>query len=108
MRTLRQLLAIAAVTAALAVSAKADLRFIGAVNFNNGPNDPATNADALATFHGFKQTSREYFFLFDNYESGLSGPVTATLGYEFFVVHYGQGEDGTGDGGSLEFFALST
>jgi hypothetical protein len=50
MRSLRHILDIAAVTCALTVPAKADLLFMGAVNFHNGPNDPTTNAQAATRF----------------------------------------------------------
>jgi hypothetical protein len=41
--------------------------------------------------------------LIDNYETGLSDLVDAT-GAQLFIVHYTQGENGVGGGGSLEFF----
>ena len=40
MKSLKYLVAIVALTGALTVSAKADLMFLGAVDFNNGPNSP--------------------------------------------------------------------
>jgi hypothetical protein len=106
MRSLRRLLTIAAVSCALTVSAKANLIFMGAVNFHNGPDDPAANALAATRF---LRTNAPYILLFggliDNFETDLSGPVTAAVNwFEFFVVHYSQGQDGAGAGGSLEFF----
>jgi hypothetical protein len=101
MKLLKYLFAIAAVTVALTFSAKADLMFLGAVDFSNGPNDPGTNHDALQNFLGFDPGN-----LSDNFEGGsLSGPVAVTPG-EYFVVHYGKGKGGTGSGGSWEFFQV--
>jgi VPDSG-CTERM motif len=102
MKSLKYLLAILALTGALAISAKADLMFLGAVNFNNGPNDPDTNHDVLEAFLGSDPGP-----LNSNFEDAgqLSGPVTVIPG-EFFVVHYGKGKGGTGNGGSWEFFQV--
>ena len=102
MKSLKYLFAIVALTGALAISAKADLMFLGAVDFANGPNSPDANHDALEAFLGFDPGT-----LTDNFEDAgvLSGPVSVTPG-EFFVVHYGVGEGGTGSGGSLEFFQV--
>jgi VPDSG-CTERM motif len=102
MKLIKYLLAVGALTAALTLSAKADLMFLGAVDFANGPNSPDANHDALEAFLGFDPGT-----LTDNFEDAgvLSGPVSVTPG-EFFVVHYGVGEGGTGSGGSLEFFQV--
>jgi VPDSG-CTERM motif len=100
MKSLKYLFAVVALTGALTVSAKADLMFLGAVDFANGPNSPSANHDALQTFLGFDPGA-----LSSNFESGLSGPVAVTPG-EFFVVHFGKGKGGTGSGGSLEFFQV--
>src|SRR5205807_2687204 len=100
MKSLKYLLTIVALTGALAISAKADLMFLGAVDFSNGPNDPGTNHDALQTFLGFDpgafNTTHDY---------STVGPVVAFPG-EYFVVHYGKGKGGTGAGGSWEFFQV--
>ena len=102
MKSIKYLLTIAAVTAALTLSAKADLMFLGAVPF--GPNNnPDTNKSVLEDFLGHPVGD-----LIDNFEgsgSGLPGPVDVTPG-EFFVVHYGKGEGGTTKGGSFEFFQV--
>jgi hypothetical protein len=101
MKLSKYLLAIAVLTVALTVSAKADLNFLGAVAF--GPNNnPTTNHDVLQTFLGFDPGA-----LSNNFETGsvLSGPVTVTPG-EFFVVHYGKGSGGSAKGGSFEFFQV--
>jgi hypothetical protein len=102
MKSLKYLFAVAVLTSALAISAKADLMFLGAVDFGNGPNDPDTNHDALEAFLGVDPGT-----LTDNFEDAgvLSGPVSVTPG-EYFVVHYGVGEGGTGAGGSWEFFQV--
>jgi len=102
MKSLKYLLAVLALTGALAISAKADLQFLGAVNFGNGPNDPDTNRQAFIDALGFDPGPLNTNH---NYESGLSDPVDVFPG-EFFVVHYGKGKGGTGDGGSWEFFQV--
>ena len=100
-KALKYTLAVIALTGALAVSAKADLLFLGAVPF--GPNnDPTTNHDALQAFLG-----KDPGPLNSNFEnsSDLSGPVSVLPG-EYFVVHYGKGNGGSAKGGSWEFFQV--
>jgi hypothetical protein len=101
MKSLKYLFAVAVLTGALAISAKADLMFLGAVAFP-GDNSPTSNHDALEAFLGFDPGT-----LTDNFEDAgvLSGPVSVTPG-EFFVVHYGTGEGGSNPGGSWEFFQV--
>jgi len=110
MKKLKHFIAVAALTGALTFSAKAftidpSLTFLGAVDFNNGPNSPDANLAALATFLG---TSVSGFNLVLNVESspGINGPISDTAG-DFLVVHYGVGPGGTGSGGSLEFFQVN-
>ena len=105
MKSLKYLLAIAAVTSALTLSAKADLQFLTAINFGNGPNDPGTNHDVLEAFLGFDPGALNPNH---NYENLNQGPNVAhdVFPGEYFVVHYGKGKDGTGDGGSWEFFLV--
>src|SRR6266478_729662 len=101
MKLSKYLLAIAVLTLALTVSAKADLQFLHAQAF--GPNNsPTTNHDVLEAFLGFDPGA-----LSSNFEGGgsLSGPVAVTPG-EFFVVHYGKGSGGSAKGGSFEFFQV--
>jgi len=99
MKLSKYLLAMAVLTLALTVSAKADLMFLGAQAF--GPNNsPTTNHDVLQAFLGFDPGA-----LSSNFESGLSGAVAVTPG-EFFVVHYGKGSGGSAKGGSFEFFQV--
>ena len=102
MKLIKCLFAVAAITCALTLSAKADLQFLGAVDFSNGPNDPGTNHDVLEAFLGFNPGPLNPTH---NYESGLSGAVDVFPG-EYFVVHYGKGKGGTGAGGSWEFFQV--
>jgi VPDSG-CTERM motif len=101
MKLTKYFLAIAALTVAFTLSAKADLQFLGAVAFNN-PNSPDNNQAALAAFLGVPVDS---LTLTDNFESGLSGAQDVTPG-EFFVVHYGKGSGGSAKGGSWEFFQV--
>ena len=101
MKTLKYSLTILALVGAFAVSAKADLMFLGEQAF--GPNNsPTTNHDVLQAFLGFDPGT-----LSSNFEGSgsLSGPVTVTPG-EFFVVHYGKGSGGSAKGGSFEFFQV--
>jgi VPDSG-CTERM motif len=101
MKTLKYTLTILTLVSALAISAKADLMFLGAVAF--GPNNsPTTNHDVLQNFLGSDPGA-----LSSNFEGSgtLSGPVTVTPG-EFFVVHYGKGSGGSAKGGSFEFFQV--
>ena len=101
MKTLKYTLTLLALVGALAVSAKADLMFLGAVPF--GPNNnPDTNQAALEAFLGHPVGD-----LSSNFEghSSLTGPVPVTPG-EFFVVHYGKGKGGSAKGGSWEFFQV--
>ena len=101
MKALKYITLIAALSGAFALSAKADLMFLGAVPFGAN-NSPDTNHDALVDFLGFDPGG-----LSSNFEGGgsLSGPVAVTPG-EYFVVHYGKGSGGTTKGGSWEFFQV--
>ena len=106
MKSLKYLFAIAAVTAVLTLSAKADLMFLGAVDFNNGPNSPAANLAALAAF-GIDTTGFDPNNPTTNIENLNGGDQTiSVLPGEFLVAHYGVGKGGTGSGGSLEFFQV--
>jgi hypothetical protein len=103
MKSLKCFLTILALTGALAISAKADLLFLGAVDFGNGPNDPSDNLAALDAFLPGDQSG---LTLLSNLEN-LSGAQTidVTPG-SYLVVHYGKGKGGLGDGGSWEFFQV--
>jgi len=100
MKSLKYLLTIAAVTAALTLSAKADLMFLGAVPFT-GANSPDNNHDLLEGFLGFDPGA----FNPDHDFDAPSGAVYVFPG-EFFVVHYGKGKGGSNEGGSWEFFQV--
>ena len=100
MKMIKYTLTLLALVGALAVSAKADLMFLGAVPF--GPNNnPDTNKAALEDFLGHPVGD----LINDFSKSQLSGPVSVTPG-EFFVVHYGKGKGGSAKGGSFEFFQV--
>ena len=106
MNKLKYLIAIAAVMGALTLSAKADLQFLGAVDFNNGPNNPAANLAALAAF-GIDTTGFDPNNPFNNIENLNGGNQTiSVLPGEYLVVHYGKGPRGAGHGGSWEFFQV--
>lgn len=102
MKTLKYLLAVLALTGALAISAEAHLQFLGAIDFGNGPNSPDNNHTVITDFLGFDPGP-----LNTNLEdlNGNGGPFTVIPG-EFFIVHYGKGKGGTGSGGSWEFFRV--
>ena len=103
MKSIKYLFAVAALTCALTLSAKADLQFLSAVDFGNGPNDPGTNHDVLVDFLGFDPGTLNH-----NYEDLNESPNVAhdVFPGEYFVVHYGKGPGGTGHGGSWEFFKV--
>jgi hypothetical protein len=103
MKLIKCLFAVAALTCALTLSAKADLQFLGAVDFSNGPNDPGTNHDVLENFLGFNPGVLNH-----NYENLNESPNVAhdVFPGEYFIVHYGKGPGGTGGGGSWEFFQV--
>ena len=104
MKPLKYILAIAAVTVAFIVPAKADLDFLGAVSFfENKPNSPAANLIALGNF-GVDTTG---FVLCGNFEnlSETDQNINVMAG-AFLVVHYGKGSGGSSKGGSLEFFQV--
>jgi VPDSG-CTERM motif len=99
MKPLKYLLAVAALMGALTISAKADLDFLGAVDFaTNKPNSPAQNLIALGNF-GVDTTG---FTLCGNFENlnGQDQNIDVMAG-SFLVVHYGDSK-----GGSLEFFQV--
>ena len=103
MKSLKYLLAIAALTGAFAVSANADLVFKGAVDFAlNKPNSPDANIDALATFLGVDPATLSIDLATGNHEN-LNGADTtiAVLPGDYVVAHYGDQ-----NGGSLEFLLV--
>ena len=104
MKSLKYVLAVLALTGALAASAQADLLFLGAVDFNNGPNSPESNRAALSAFLGQDASTWE---LCNNIgETGSGDQTIDVMPGEYLVVHYGKGKGGTGSGGSWEFFQV--
>jgi hypothetical protein len=103
MKLIKYLFAVAAITSALTLSAKADLHFLTAVDFGNGPNDPGTNHDVLEAFLGFDPGPLNSNF--ENLDPNNNVAHNVLPG-EYFVVHYGKGNGGTGAGGSWEFFQV--
>jgi len=102
MKSLKYILTLVAVTGALTVSAKADLNFLGAVDFfSNKPNSPAANLIALGNF-GVDTTG---LVLCGDFP--VDGDTTiGVMPGSYLVVHYGKGSGGTSKGGSLEFFQV--
>jgi VPDSG-CTERM motif len=108
MKLSKCLLAMVALTVALTVSAKADLKFLGAVSFDSQPNNnPDSNQAALAAFLG---QPVDNFVLIGNSDNGdfgqpITNPISVMPG-AFLVVHYGKGNAGTSKGGGIEFFQV--
>jgi len=106
MKLSKYLLAIAALTVALTVSAKADLKFLGAEAFTEGGNNsPDQNLIELGNF-----VDTTGFVLIGNSDNGdfgtpITNPISVMPG-AFLVVHYGKGDGGTSKGGGLEFFQV--
>jgi hypothetical protein len=108
MKPLKYLIAITALMGALTLSAKADLMFLGAVDFDNGPNSPDANLAALTDFltsigvdpTGLTPCGTDLEDL-----NGGDQTISVEPG-EFLVAHYGVGPGGIGSGGSLEFFQV--
>jgi len=108
MKLTKYLLAIAALTVALTLSAKADLVDLGGVAFQGGPggNSPAANLAALEA-SGVDTTGFVLCGNSDNGEFGnpITNPISVMAG-AFLVVHYGTGPGGSNPGGQLEFFQV--
>jgi hypothetical protein len=105
MRPLTRSLAILALTGAFAISAKADLLYIGAVDFNNGPNGPPESN--LVPLNNFLPGDQSGLLLLNNWEDLNGSPTTINvIPGSFLVVHYGKGKGGLGHGGSWEFFQV--
>jgi hypothetical protein len=106
MKSLKYLLAIAALTVALTVSAKADLLFLGAVGFDTQPNNnPDSNLAALGQF-----VDTTGFVLCGNSDNGdfgnpITNPISVMAG-SYLVIHYGKGNGGSSTGGGLEFYQV--
>jgi hypothetical protein len=79
--------------------------FLGAVDFNNGPNSPDANLAALAAF-GVDTTGLTLCTNIEDLPEGAGDQTISVEPGEFLVVHYGVGPGGLGSGGSLEFFQV--
>lgn len=103
MKTLKYLLSIAALTGALAVSANADLMYLGSVDFaSNKPNSPDANKQALATFLGVDPSTLGFNSATGNHENLNGADTTINVSpNDYVVAHYGDK-----NGGSLEFFQV--
>jgi hypothetical protein len=106
MKPLKYLLVIVALTGALAISAKADLMFLGFTDFASQPNNnPDSNLAALQTFlaaqtppvdaSGFVITPG------GNHENLNGDTLISVTPNNYIVAHYGGPQ-----GGSLEFFQV--
>jgi hypothetical protein len=100
MKPLKYLIAIAALSGLLTVSAKADLMFLGFTDFASQPNNnPNSNLAALGTFLGIDVSG---FTLGTNIEdAGGVDTLVSVMSGCFLVAHYGGPH-----GGSLEFFQV--
>jgi VPDSG-CTERM motif len=100
MKALKYLIAIAALTSAFTLPAKADLMFLGFTDFASQPNNnPDSNLAALGTFLNIDVSG---FTLGTNVENagGVNTMINVTPG-SFLVAHFGGPQ-----GGSLEFFQV--
>lgn len=105
MKSLKYLLAVGVLMAAVTLSAKADLVSIGSSPFNGGPggNSPDQNLVELGAF-----VDTTGFVLCGNSDDGdfgnpITNPISVMAG-SYLVVHYGTGKGGSNPGGQLEFF----
>ena len=104
MKSLKYLLAVAALMGAFTLSAKADLAFVGAVGFDTQPNNnPDSNLAALGEF-----VDTTGFVLCGNSDDGdfgnpITNPISVFAG-AYLVVHYGKGNEGSSKGGGIEIF----
>jgi hypothetical protein len=106
MKSLKCLLTIAAVTSVLALTAKADLQFLGAEAFTDGGNNsPPQNLIELGNF-----VDTTGFTLCGNSDDGdfgnpITNPISVMAG-SYLVIHYGKGNAGSSKGGGLEFYQV--
>ena len=106
MKSLKYLLAVAALMGAFALSAQAHLEFVGAVSFESQPNNnPDSN---LAALGGFVDTTG--FVLCGNSDDGdfgnpITNPISVMAG-SYLVIHYGKGNDGSSKGGGIEIYQV--
>ena len=106
MKSLKYLLAVAALMGAFALSAQAHLEFVGAVSFESQPNNnPDSN---LAALGGFVDTTG--FTLCGNSDDGdfgnpITNPISVMAG-SYLVIHYGKGNGGSSKGGGIEIYQV--
>ena len=104
MKSLKYLLAVAALMGALTLTAKADLAFVGAEAFTEGGNNsPDQNLIELGNF-----VDTTGFVLCGNSDDGdfgnpITNPISVMAG-SYLVIHYGKGKGGSSKGGGLEFY----
>jgi hypothetical protein len=112
MKTLKYLVAVAALAVGFTLSAKADLVDLGGVAFQGGPggNSPTADLAALTTFLAAQTPPVDTtgFVLCGDSDMGdfgepITNPISVMAG-AYLVVHYGTGEGGSNPGGQLEFF----
>jgi len=102
MKSLKYLLAVAALMGALTLSAKADLAFVNAIGKEDvGNNNPTTDLEVLGMF-----VDTTGFVLCGNSDDGdfgnpITNPISVMAG-AYLVIHYGKGPDGSSKGGGLE------
>jgi len=104
MKSLKYLLAVAALMGAFALSAQAHLVFVNAVGKEDiGNNSPANDLEALGEF-----VDTTGFTLCGNSDDGdfgnpITNPISVMAG-SYLVIHYGKGNNGSSTGGGLEFY----
>jgi hypothetical protein len=103
MKLIKYLFAVAAITGALSLTAKADLLFLGAEAFTDGGNNsPDQNLIELGNF-----VDTTGFTLCGNFEELNGGDQNIdVMAGSYLVVHYGKGKGGSSKGGGLEFYQV--
>ena len=102
MKLSKYLLAIAAVTVGLTLSAKADLSLVGTAPFTSN-NSPDSNLDLLGQFvdtTGFTLCGN-----FENLDENSNLTVDVMAG-SFIVIHFGKGNEGSSKGGGFEIYQV--
>ena len=102
MKLSKYLLAIAAVTVGLTLSAKADLSLIGSAPFTSN-NNPGTHLTLLGQFvdtTGFTLCGN-----FENLDENSNLTVDVMAG-SFIVIHFGKGNAGSSKGGGFEIYQV--
>jgi len=111
LKYLKYLMAVAALTVGLTLSAKADLVDLGGIA-KSGGNNPTDNLAELTAFLAAQTppVSTTGFVLCGDSDNpdfnggnGLTNPISVMAG-AYLVVHYGTGKGGSNPGGQIEFF----